>query len=397
MALVERFVLGIDIKDSSVLPARVQKRLYEELDRMLDEASARVGLDRSQWVRQPGGDGETAVLPPDVDLAAMVGDFVLWLDRQLTDHNDISAPTARLRLRVAMHTGALTPSAFGFAGPALVTLRRLLDSTPVRAALDDAPAANLAQIISESLFHKAVTAELAGLRPRGFRQVEVDVKTFHEAAYVHVPGGPHPPPPPRPRPPRDLGALIRAIVTADPPPARLVEPEPEPEPQPVDEPVVVLGDDVLRLLDDLDAALADHAWERADALTTTALLVAAGRVETGWLRSGDGTRLTDRLLTELDRAWSRHSGGAWGFRAQRERSPKASTAGYFRSLSTAFGWRADNNGTDPPYAEFGRRAVRARPFYPTLRNPNRERFPEWHDEWSNTVVATHRRLRNWEW
>ncbi|GAA0212920.1 hypothetical protein GCM10010492_08370 [Saccharothrix mutabilis subsp. mutabilis] len=449
MALVERFVLGVDVKDSSALPARVQTKLYEELDRMLDEASARVGLDRSGWTRQPGGDGEVAVLPADVDLVALVGDFVLRLDRLLTDHNEISAPTARLRVRLAMHTGALTPSRFGFAGPALVTLARLLDSKPVRAALDAAPTANLAQIISDSLFHKAVAAELDGLRPRQFRQVRVDVKTFHETAYVHVPGGPHPPPrasaggspqgsphgsslgpphgsslgppagspygPPQGSPlgpPRGspfapgLEPLITIARRAGGQPEGSARGEPAGSPEPVGSgaagsPGVVeppeLGEDVRRLLADLGAALGDRAWERADALTTAALLTEADRVEEGWLRSGDGAKLTDRLLTELDAAWSRHSGGAWGFRAQLEGVGGTSAAGYFRSLSTAFGWRADDDGTDPPYAEFGRRADRSRPFYPTLRNPDRERFPEWHDEWSDTVVATHGRLRSWAW
>ncbi|MEU7528663.1 GUN4 domain-containing protein [Saccharothrix sp. NPDC042600] len=449
MALVERFVLGVDVKDSSALPARVQHKLYEELDRMLDEASARVGLDRSAWTRQPGGDGEVAVLPADVDLVALVGDFVLRLDRLLTDHNEISAPAAQLRVRLAMHTGALTPSKFGFAGPALVTLARLLDSKPVRAALDAAPTANMAQIISESLFHKAVAAELDGLRPRQFRQVRVDVKTFHETAYVHVPGGPHPPPqgsaseaprdsplgPPRDsplgssqgsplgpsqgsplgssqgspplRPGRGSGGLppfapgLEPLITiarragGQPGGSAGVEPVRQPEPAVVEPPE--LGEDVRRLLADLGAALGDRAWERADALTTAALLTEADRVEEGWLRSGDGAKLTDRLLTELDAAWSRHSGGAWGFRAQLEGVGGTSAAGYFRSLSTAFGWRADDDGTDPPYAEFGRRADRSRPFYPTLRNPDRERFPEWHDEWSDTVVATHGRLRSWAW
>ncbi|MEJ2858274.1 MULTISPECIES: GUN4 domain-containing protein [unclassified Saccharothrix] len=387
MALVERFVLGVDMKDFSTRPARIQDWLSTELDRILDETSARVGLDRSRWVRQPGGDGELAVLTADVDLVAMVGDFVRHLDRLLTDHNEIAAPNAAMRLRVAMHTGALKESRFGFVGDALITLARLLDCAGVRDALDAAPDANLAQIISGSLFDKAVAAELDGLRPRQFRQVEVRVKSFREIAYVHVPGAAVPLPP---APPPRLFKFPEWDFPAPKPPV-----EEKPAERPVRQAVAVLGDDVLKLLDDLRAALGRGAWEQADVLTTTALLTEAGRVEAGWLRFDDGGRLTDRLFAGLDAAWSEHSGGAWGFRAQRDSAPDARTPGYFRALLTAFGWSADGDGTVPPYPEFSLRADRSLPFYPTLRNPARERFPEWHDEWERTVVAVHSRLRTW--
>ncbi|NUT93849.1 MAG: hypothetical protein HOY78_17705 [Saccharothrix sp.] len=389
MALVERFVLGVDIKDSSAPPARIHRKLVEELDRMLTEASARVGLDRSRWIRQPGGDGEMAVLPADVDLVAVVGDFVLWLDRLLTDHNEISAPGARLRLRVAMHTGVLTPNALGFSGPALITLARLLDSPPVREALVAQPRANLAQIISGSLYEKAVAAELDGLRPRQFREVKVDVKTFHETAYVHVPGVVVLSPPP-------LRAPLIDLRTWQFPQRQKQQVEEEQAEPPARQAVVeVLGDDVLELLEDLRTALGRGAWEQADRLTTTALLTGAGKTGDGRLRSGDGKKLSDRLFDGLDAAWSEHSGGAWGFRAQRARFTGGPTTGYFGALSVAFGWRADNDGTDPTYAEFVRRADRSLPFYPTLRNPAREEFPEWHDEWADTVVVVHRRLETW--
>jgi hypothetical protein len=297
-----------------------------------------------------------------------------------------------------MHTGVLTPNPLGFSGPALVTLSRLLDSPPVREALVAAPRANLAQIISGSLYEKAVAAELDGLRPRQFREVKVDVKTFHETAYVHVPGVVVPPPPPT----ADWGSLIDRIRTDVPRQPAVEEKPPGRVERPVavalgdvERPVVVLGDEVLELLDHLRTALSRGAWERADLLTTTALLTEAGRTGDGWLRSGDGGKLGDPLLDGLDAAWSEHSGGAWGFRAQRGRSRGALTTGYFGALSVAFGWRPDNDGTDPAYAEFIRRADRALPFFPTLRNPAREKFLEWHDEWEGTVVVVHRRLETW--
>jgi hypothetical protein len=68
-------------------------------------------------------------------------------------------------------------------------LSRLLDSDPARVALKESPDANLAQIISDVLYRKAVLSGLGSLRPRQFREVRVDLpdKGFHETAYLYVP------------------------------------------------------------------------------------------------------------------------------------------------------------------------------------------------------------------
>lgn len=175
MSLIERLVIGIDIQSFNSRVARQQIHLQQELNQMLDAAAAKAGLNRKFWRRQAGGDGEVAVLPADVDLLAVVRRFVAELDLQLADHNEDHMRDARIRLRVAMHIDTLTEGELGFAGPALIVLRRLLDSGPVRAALDRNPEADLAQIISASLFEKAVVPELGGLRPAQFQQVQVDI------------------------------------------------------------------------------------------------------------------------------------------------------------------------------------------------------------------------------
>jgi hypothetical protein len=49
------------------------------------------------------------------------------------------------------------------------------------------------------------------------------------------------------------------------------------------------------------------------------------------------------------------------------------------------------------YPLFTPRAEQDGPFYPTLRNPERESYPEWHDEWAATTMSVHMRLRTLEW
>jgi len=100
----------------------------------------------------------------------------------------------------------------------------------------------------------------------------------------------------------------------------------------------------------------------------------------------------------VNAAWARVSGGAWGFGAQRKRIDglELSAPGGFRRLLAAFGWGGDEEGI-VPYAEFTQRCSRSAPFYPTLRNPERERsHREWDDEWSAMVISVYNRLQAWE-
>ncbi|MFD0201482.1 MULTISPECIES: GUN4 domain-containing protein [Saccharothrix] len=410
MSLVERFVVGVDIKGFSALVTRRQILVQDALHRMLGEAAASVGLDRGLWTRHPGGDGEVAVLPPDVDLLAAVRGFVAELDTRLADHNEDHGAGTRIRLRVAMHSDVVVrePGPLGYSGPALTVLSRLLDADPVRAALTEAPDANLAQIISEVLYRKAVLSGLGGLRPRQFRQVRVDLpaKGFHENAYVYVPphetATPHVPPPPvgrtEPEQPSiaDLIKSLRRIRPPKPPAAR----EPlQAAVEVVEPPPVDLAPEVREAVREVREALARGDLRGADAMTTCALLTEAGRWDSGWLRGKDGAALTDALLSELDLAWSDFSAGEAGFRVQRARLEGLALSGSreFRELSVRLGWRTEKDEVIPRYGEFSRRAGgTVNPFYPTLRNPEREDHENWHDDWSVTVMAVHVRLQRWE-
>lgn len=213
--LEDRFVVGVDVAKYSGRNTRRQLGIQEDLDYLLNEASGAAGLNRKRWNRQPTGDGEIAVLPHPVDLIRVVRGLVAELDLLLTDFNDDRAPETQIRLRLAMHIDPVSPAPFGYAGPALVVLSRLLDAAPVRDALTRHPDVNLALIISESVYEKAVTSEMGGMRPAQFEAVSVDIpaKAFRETAYLYVPGhhgdgrrpGPANPEPPSPGPASPVG------------------------------------------------------------------------------------------------------------------------------------------------------------------------------------------------
>jgi class 3 adenylate cyclase len=188
--LVNRFVIGVDVEKYSARNLRQQDETQHALDGILAEAADAAGLDRQQWLTQPGGDGELAILPADVDLVATVSGFVGRLDDLLAAHNEDHSDAMKIRLRVAMHMDMVLRSAMGYAGPGLVVLSRLLDGKEFKDALAESSDANLALLVSEPVYHSVVETGLPGMRPGRFRLLTIDnpAKGFTQPAYLYIPG-----------------------------------------------------------------------------------------------------------------------------------------------------------------------------------------------------------------
>jgi class 3 adenylate cyclase len=139
-------------------------------------------------IEQFGGDGVLIIPPGDVDESLVVPDLLYGLRMALREKNEPLIPSARLRLRFALARGLVVHGSAGFAGDTVIACFRLLDSPPVRTALDTLPRAELATIISEGLFNDVVRHGFAGLRPEEFRKVRCEVpgKRFSEVARLCV-------------------------------------------------------------------------------------------------------------------------------------------------------------------------------------------------------------------
>jgi hypothetical protein len=189
-ALVHRCVIGIDIEKYSLGRTVHQQDITQRsLDEILRRGAQAAGLDRDVWIRQPGGDGELAILPADSDLSAVIGRFVRDIDDRLAEHNRIHGTGTQIRARMAIHLGLLQESALGFAGPALIVLSRLLNSQVLKDALAAVSGADLALLLSAPAY-EIVEADAHGLRRRAFREVEVEdtAKGFRGVAFLHVAG-----------------------------------------------------------------------------------------------------------------------------------------------------------------------------------------------------------------
>ncbi|MCW2947359.1 MAG: hypothetical protein JWR24_4076 [Actinoallomurus sp.] len=174
--LMYRLVLAVDVEKYSARDAREQLRAQTDLRHILSLAAQNVGLDRSLWYEQVSGDGELVVLPEDVDVSVVVGDFTHQIEKILGEFNRQRTAGARLRLRVALHHGTLTPGPFGPAGDAPIVVSRLLDAKAVRRVLADQQDRDVALIVSQTLYQDVVRTGFCSLHPDEFRSVRVNAK-----------------------------------------------------------------------------------------------------------------------------------------------------------------------------------------------------------------------------
>ncbi|MGI5223632.1 hypothetical protein [Actinoallomurus sp. CA-142502] len=184
--LMYRLVLAVDVEKYTAKPSREQLRVQVALRAILHEAAQDVGLDQRDWYEQVSGDGELIVLPEDVDVSVVVGDFTRRIEVALGEFNRYRDGNARLRLRMAMHHGTLTPGPFGPAGDAPICVSRLLGATPLRRLLTEQQDRDLALIVSQSLYQDVIRTGFCSLDPVDFRPVRVNVKGVQYYGFVQT-------------------------------------------------------------------------------------------------------------------------------------------------------------------------------------------------------------------
>jgi hypothetical protein len=179
--LVYGLVVAVDVEGFSRMGILDQAAILIRLKEVLDRAAERTGLVRDEWLRQPRGDGELAVLPADSDVSRVVADFTHEVVEELG-----RGSRPRLRLRLSMHHGALTAGVFGPIGDALIVACRLLDAESARETLARHTGEDVVVVVSERLYEDIVATRFRGLRPDRFRPVTERVKGRTYRGYICV-------------------------------------------------------------------------------------------------------------------------------------------------------------------------------------------------------------------
>lgn len=184
-----RLLISVDMERYSRRDNEAQYRAQRTFQRVMREAAAELGLDRVRWSTQQGGDGELAIVPPDVPESLVVGELVSALDRLLARENRHRGADAGTRLRIAIHEGLVhLDGDNGFPGEAVVTVCRLVDAPELKATLKRYATANVALIVSHQIY-RSVVVPYGKPRPDRFRRVEVRIpeKDFEDEAWIFIP------------------------------------------------------------------------------------------------------------------------------------------------------------------------------------------------------------------
>ncbi|MFI0370818.1 tetratricopeptide repeat protein [Actinomadura sp. 1N219] len=177
---------GLDIKGWSSRLVPEQIRAQQALVGVALAACREAGLPEE--IVQSSGDGVLIMPPSDIDESAVIPALVSELEVALWQENRLLADGARIRLRLALTSGLVTPGPAGFNGTAVIDCFRLLDSPPVKAALDDFPRAQLAVIVSDHLYQDVIRNGFRSLSPEDFWQVRSSLpgKGFSMDAWLYV-------------------------------------------------------------------------------------------------------------------------------------------------------------------------------------------------------------------
>ena len=182
-SLAFRYLVAVDIEGYSQRDTARQARAQDTLERAMSRAASSAGLDRENWYRLPGGDGELAVLPEGSDGLALIADYPRALASGL-NCGYREKRERRLRLRLAIHHGAVAPGCFGPVGRSLVEISRLVDSDAVRQQLRQRNDLDVALVVSSTVYHEVIQSGLRDLDPGGFRRVCTRAKGISYVGYL---------------------------------------------------------------------------------------------------------------------------------------------------------------------------------------------------------------------
>jgi hypothetical protein len=184
-----RAMIAVDIEGSAGrgdVPLLQGRRLLAAAIRTAADES---DIDWDACSRSSHGDFFRLITPSGTEGNRLLDPFVYSLSTQLRAHNHTAGPTGTVRVRAAVHAGAVHVDDGELVGAPLEHLARLLDAPPLKKALAEAPpSVTVALLVSEHIHDGVVRHGYRGIDPATFRRIDFTVKETTGTGWLHLPG-----------------------------------------------------------------------------------------------------------------------------------------------------------------------------------------------------------------
>lgn len=184
-------ILVVDIKEFGrfiTRPAQLDAR--EGVYRALETAFDRSGVPWESCVHEDRGDGVLVLIPGQLSKVPLATRLPDALAHALGEHDDALPEGERIQLRVALHAGEVAADSYGYTGTAINLCFRLVNSAPLRGALDRS--SGVVALAVSTWFYDEVVQHHATARPKSYRRVFVENKETRTVAWIGCPDDPYP-------------------------------------------------------------------------------------------------------------------------------------------------------------------------------------------------------------
>jgi tetratricopeptide (TPR) repeat protein len=188
---VHRTILIVDVEGFGDQRRTNPHRLVVRngLYRALQQAFASAGIPWDTCYQESCGDGVFVLIPAEVPKGPFVESMPRELAAALREHNAAHSAGERIRLRMALHAGEVYYDEHGVTAASINLAFRLLDASPLKAALAGSPG-TLALITSSWFFDEVVRHSPAG-DAASYRPISVTVKETTTVAWICLPDHPY--------------------------------------------------------------------------------------------------------------------------------------------------------------------------------------------------------------
>jgi hypothetical protein len=158
----------------------IRDGLFQSVKQAFKEAD----IPWSDCYHEGNGDGMLILAPPSVPKGQFAATLPRALDSALRQYNDEHPAQEQFKLRLALHAGEIAFDSHGVAGSSIIHTFRLLNATPLKAALSDS-AATLA-VIASNWFFDDVIRHRPEHEPDTYHRVTVEVKELVDTGWIRL-------------------------------------------------------------------------------------------------------------------------------------------------------------------------------------------------------------------